>query len=166
MIKKILKVTLISATLLTLAACSTASKDGADNGAYGANASGTGNMTSFDGANGHALQVGNQSYYFDFNENTVHDSDMASIKVQADYLNSHPRAKVLLTGNTDERGSREYNIGLGDRRARAVAAVLEADGVNQNQITTVSYGAEKPVALGHDATSWAQNRRVDLIYQG
>jgi peptidoglycan-associated lipoprotein len=80
-------------------------------------------------------------------------------------LATHPNAKILLTGNTDEHGSREYNIGLGQRRADSVASVLEADGASKNQITTVSYGAEKPVALGHDEAAYAQNRRVDLIYQ-
>jgi len=175
-IKKVLQVTLLAASLLTLAACSTthggAGADGA-NGAYGTDggtsANGLGEGTNFDTSgnafNNDPMKVGNQSYYFDFDKNDVRSSDMASIQVQAHYLATHPRAKVLITGNTDERGSREYNIGLGDRRANSVAAVLEADGVSKNQITTVSYGAEKPAALGHDEDSYAKNRRADLIYK-
>lgn len=170
-IKPIIKVTLLAASLFCLAACSTANPDG---GAYGpgmeggATANGLGEGTSFDndgGIYGTTMKVGNQSYFFDFDSNNVHPADIPSIKVQAHYLATHPKAKVLLAGNTDERGSREYNIGLGERRAASVEAVLEAAGVNKNQIVTVSYGAEKPVALGHDEASYCKNRRVDLIYK-
>jgi peptidoglycan-associated lipoprotein len=182
LIKHSLKVILLGASLLTLAACSTTGSSGSGAGAgndqnggvasvnaNGAATSGVGQMTGFGGSgqgNANAMKVGNQSYYFDFNESTVHEADSPSIKVQANYLIAHPFAKVLLEGNTDVRGSREYNIGLGNRRALAVASVLEMDGVSKSQISTVSYGAEKPVALGNDETAYAKNRRVDLVYQG
>jgi peptidoglycan-associated lipoprotein len=181
LIKQSLKILLLSASLLTLAACSTTGTSGSgaagggDQSGAGANANGAatsgvgGQMSSFGGSgqgNANAMQVGNQSYYFDFNENTVHQADYPSIKVQANYLIAHPTAKILLEGNTDVRGSREYNIALGNRRALAVASVLEMDGVSKSQISTVSYGAEKPVALGNDETAYAKNRRVDLTYQG
>lgn len=180
MIKKIFAVSLIAAGVFALAACSSSHKAPeednygmapvADNGAT---ASGYGAGTGFGGGDGaggppydgHPMQVGNQSYYFDFDRSDVRNSDMASIKVQANYLVTHPRAKVLLEGNTDERGSREYNIALGERRANSILAVLQADGVNRSQITTVSYGAEKPIAYGHDEDSYTKNRRVDLVYQ-
>lgn len=173
-IKKSLKLFLLSASVMALVACSTTGTNtgaGSDQGGAGAgsgaSASGAGQMTSFDqSGSANSMKVGNQSYYFDFNQSDVHDSDQASIKVQANYLIAHPNAKVQLQGNTDVRGSREYNIGLGNRRALAVASVLEMDGVSKNQITTVSYGAEKPVALGNDDTAYAKNRRVDLVYQG
>lgn len=179
LISKMLKVTLVSISLLILAGCATqgggaavsdGTTAGAGSDANGATASGVNGMSNFGDrgagtAANKALQIGNQSYYFDFDSNNVHESDQASIKVQADYLVAHPEAKVRLEGNTDNRGSREYNIALGNRRAQSVADALEADGVNKNQIVTVSYGAEKPAATGNDEDAWQQNRRVDLVYQ-
>lgn len=176
--KKLLHVLMITASLLTITACSTTNPNGADvtdgasvdangSGANGIMASGAGDTDSFGGGAGDAkkMQVANQKYYFDFNSYDVHSDDLPSIKVQGDYLATHAKGHVLLAGNTDERGSREYNIALGNKRAQSVANQLQANGVSSNQITTVSYGAEKPVALGHDETAWAQNRRVDLTYQ-
>lgn len=167
--------------MLTVAACSTTNPNGASvtdgaavdaNNGAGANdvvASGAGDADNFGGAsaagNAKKMQVANQKYYFDFNSYDIHADDAPSIKVQGDYLATHSKGHVLLAGNTDERGSREYNIALGNKRAQSVAEQLKADGVSNNQITTVSYGAEKPVALGHDESAWAQNRRVDLNYQ-
>ena len=74
--------------------------------------------------------------------------------------------KVRLEGNTDERGSAEYNVALGERRAQAVKRALLLQGATEGQLTTVSYGEERPVAEGHDETAWAQNRRVEIIYLG
>jgi peptidoglycan-associated lipoprotein len=105
-----------------------------------------------------------QSYYFAFDQDIVHQGDIRSIQMQANYLIAHPKAKIRLEGNTDERGSKEYNVALGWRRAKAVATMLRQDGVPARQIVTISYGEEKPVALGHDEDSWHQNRRVDLMY--
>jgi peptidoglycan-associated lipoprotein len=173
---KTCKILLISAAVLTLAACATtggkngaSAAEGVDGGAgaNGAASAGAGQMSSFDSSgqtDGKALQVGNQHYYFDFDKSDLRADDNASVKVQADYLIAHPQAKVRLEGNTDMRGSREYNIALGNRRALAVASVLSMDGVSKNQVTTVSYGAEKPVATGNDESAWAKNRRVDLVY--
>ncbi len=72
---------------------------------------------------------------------------------------------MRLEGNTDERGTREYNIALGEQRANAVASALESRGVSAQQLSQISYGKERPVALGHDEASWGQNRRVDLVQQ-
>lgn len=173
--KKIFKIATLTASLIVLTACSTARtapvSDGAnigEGGNGGVQANGIGDGSSFGGSGGRrgcTLRVENQRYYFDFDRSEVNEADMASIKVQAHYLATHPHAHILLAGNTDDRGSREYNIGLGERRARSVEAILEADGVSKKQITTVSYGAEKPVASGQDEDAYAQNRRVDLVYQ-
>jgi peptidoglycan-associated lipoprotein len=111
------------------------------------------------------MQVGNQIYYFDFDKSFIRGEDMASLQVQAHYLISHPEAKILVAGNTDERGSREYNIGLGQRRALSIQQFLVANGVSERQILTVSYGAEKPVAFGHSEADYAKNRRANLQYQ-
>jgi len=104
--------------------------------------------------------------YFDFDSSTVHDEDRAIIQAHADYLSQHPTVKVTLEGHTDERGSREYNIGLGERRAKAVAEMMKLMGVSADQISTVSYGEERPAALGHDESAWHLNRRVEIVYGG
>jgi peptidoglycan-associated lipoprotein len=105
------------------------------------------------------------SVYFDFDKSEIKAESQSVITSWASYLSGHPTSKVRLEGNTDERGTREYNIGLGERRANAVAQALEAKGVSASQLTTISYGKERPVALGHDESSWGQNRRVDLVQQ-
>jgi peptidoglycan-associated lipoprotein len=107
----------------------------------------------------------NQTYYFNFDRYDVYENDVDSIKIQANYLVSHPSAKVRLEGNADERGSREYNIALGWKRARAVADILSQEGVSKGQMALVSYGKEKPVAFGHDEDSYRLNRRVNLVYE-
>jgi len=105
-----------------------------------------------------------QSYYFRFNNDAVANVYNASIAAQGRYLASHPSAKIRLEGNTDERGSREYNIGLSWRRANGVLSALEFYGAKSKQVLVVSYGEEKPVALGHTEAAWKYNRRVDLKY--
>jgi peptidoglycan-associated lipoprotein len=107
----------------------------------------------------------NQTYHFDLNKYDVNQDDIPSIEVQADYLVSHANAKIRLEGNADERGSREYNIALGWKRAKAVSLILKQYGVRDAQIATVSYGKEKPVAFGHDEAAHRQNRRVNLVYE-
>jgi len=104
--------------------------------------------------------------YFDFDSSTIHEEDSAIIEAHADYLTQHPSVKVTLEGHTDERGSREYNIGLGERRANAVAEMMKLAGVSALQISTVSYGEERPAALGHDEAAWKLNRRVEIVYGG
>lgn len=107
----------------------------------------------------------NQTYYFDLDSFLVDQSDVHSIKTQANYLDGHPKAKIRLEGHTDERGSREYNVALGWKRAKAVASILEQYGVGESQIAIVSYGKEKPVAFGQNEYSYSKNRRVNLVYE-
>lgn len=132
-----------------------ADKDGKFGGAAPAGA---------EGLDGCSLKVGAQTYYFDFNKDNVRDHDLACIKVQADYLNAHPEAKALLEGYTDPRGSREYNVALGQRRADAVNAVLTQAGVAASQLRSVSYGAEKLASQGHTEADYALDRRVTIDY--
>ncbi len=105
-----------------------------------------------------------QHYFFDFDSNEVQPVAMNSIQIQANYLCKHPNVHIRLEGNTDDRGSREYNVALGERRARAVLDVLMQYGVSASQVTVVSFGAEKPAAGGEDEASYQCNRRVDLKY--
>ena len=111
------------------------------------------------------LKVENQTYYFDFNQSEVRAEDHPSIDVQAKHLARNPGAKVLLEGNTDPRGSREYNIALGERRAKAVANALKVQGASGKQIRTVSYGAEKRAASGNSEEAYQLDRRTNLIYE-
>jgi peptidoglycan-associated lipoprotein len=106
-----------------------------------------------------------RSIYFDFDSYTVKPEYQSLLAAHAQYLRSHPDRHVMLQGNTDERGTDEYNLALGQKRSEAVLKDLEALGVPDSQMEAVSFGKEKPVALGHDEASWAQNRRVDIVYQ-
>lgn len=104
--------------------------------------------------------------YFEFDSSEVRAADRELVSNHATYMAQNPNVRVVLEGHADERGSREYNIGLGDRRAQAVRRMLELQGVGAQQVSTVSYGEEKPAVDGHDESAWSQNRRVELIYQG
>jgi peptidoglycan-associated lipoprotein len=104
--------------------------------------------------------------YFEFDSANVREADREVLAAHANYLANNPMSAVTLEGHADERGSREYNIGLGDRRAQAVKRLLEFQGVNPAQISTVSYGEEKPAVEGHTESDWAQNRRVEIVYTG
>jgi peptidoglycan-associated lipoprotein len=88
------------------------------------------------------------------------------VEAHARFLRDNPGRKMLIQGNTDERGSREYNIGLGQRRSDGVKRMLMLYGAKEDQIESVSLGEEKPRAEGHDEQAWAQNRRSDILYQG
>lgn len=170
LLKKSVLAVAVGAAFITLTACSSTGTGASTSGANGADNGGGVQTSGLGGDNGlsnpNAMVPGaNQRYFFDFNESTVHQSDLPSIKVQAQYLISHPSASVQVQGNTDIRGSREYNIALGQRRAAAVKTTLRLDGAQGSQISTISYGAEKPIATGNDETAYAQNRRADVIYE-
>lgn len=102
--------------------------------------------------------------YFDYDKSDIKSEYTSVIAAHAKYLTSNASLKVRLEGNTDERGSREYNIGLGERRAQAVRRALLLQGVAENQITTLSYGEERPAVDGHDEAAYAKNRRVEIAY--
>ncbi len=104
-----------------------------------------------------------QRVYFDFDSSTISSESRAIIEAHAADMRARRGASVALEGHCDERGTREYNLALGERRAQAVARLFRALGVAANRITTVSYGEEKPVALEHNEAAWRQNRRVEII---
>ena len=107
-----------------------------------------------------------RSVYFDFDSYAVKDEYRSLVQAHAQYLRDNGNARVLLQGNADERGSREYNLALGQRRADAVRNAMTLSGAKESQIESVSLGEEKPRATGHDESSWAENRRTDIRYQG
>lgn len=102
--------------------------------------------------------------YFDFDRSNVRPDAYDVLKAHAAYLSANPSASVRLEGHADERGTREYNLALGERRGKAAASYLTANGASSSQIEVVSYGEERPAAEGHSESSWAQNRRVELKY--
>jgi peptidoglycan-associated lipoprotein len=107
-----------------------------------------------------------RSVYFDYDSNAVKDEYRNLVQAHARYLADNRSAHVRIEGNCDERGSREYNLALGQRRAESVKRVMTVLGATDANIETVSYGEEKPVATGHDEQAWAQNRRADIKYAG
>ena len=104
-------------------------------------------------------------FYFDYDQSDVHPDDRATLTAHAQYLASHKEVSVVLEGHTDERGSEEYNLALGERRAQAVRRFMQINGAAPDQISVVSYGEERPAAVGHDESAWKLNRRVEIIYR-
>jgi len=149
------------------AAAAAAAKDGA--ATSGTTTSGVSGSATGTGAN--PLKDPNnilskRSIYFEYDSFVVEDKYKAQIDAHAKYLSANRSAKVTLQGHTDERGSREYNIALGQKRADAVKRAMTLMGVQDVVIETVSYGKEKPKREGHDEAAWAENRRVDIVYFG
>lgn len=173
-INKGIKVVLLTASLLTLFGCAhkkqAYSSDINDANAHRqrhAQTAGYGEESMFgeeQNAQRNKSVASKRVYYFDFDSNIVHDEDKPAIQANAKFLAAHPDKKLLVEGHTDPRGSREYNIGLGERRAKAIVAMLVSQGINADQIRVVSYGAQKLAALGHTESDYQLNRRVALIY--
>ena len=107
-----------------------------------------------------------RSVYYDFDSNLIKDEFKPVVAAHARYVRQRNSTAMRIEGNADERGSREYNLALGQRRADAVKQMMRLLGVSADQIETISYGEEKPRALGSDEASWAENRRADILYRG
>jgi len=107
-----------------------------------------------------------RSIYFDYDKFDIQDKYRAMVEAHARFLSTHPERKMLIQGNTDERGSREYNLALGQRRADAAKRALTLLGAKESQVEAVSLGEEKPRATGKDEASYAENRRDDMLYNG
>jgi peptidoglycan-associated lipoprotein len=107
-----------------------------------------------------------RSVYFDFDSFAIKDEYKPLIEAHARFLSANPSMRMLIQGNTDERGSREYNVALGQKRSDAVRNMLMLLGAKESQIESVSLGEEKPRNPGHDEGAWAENRRGDMLYSG
>jgi len=142
-----------------------ASTSGAGTGGVSGSQAGTGTGASGSAAL-HQGALARRSVYFDFDSFTVKDEFRPTIEAHARYLQQNRGARMTIQGNTDERGSREYNIALGQKRAEAVKRMMTVLGAQEQQIETVSFGKEKPKSQGHDESSWAENRRDDILYAG
>ncbi|MCB1866154.1 MAG: peptidoglycan-associated lipoprotein Pal [Chromatiales bacterium] len=103
--------------------------------------------------------------YFDFDSSSIRSEYRDVVAAHAEYLAQNPGTRVVLEGHCDERGTREYNIGLGERRSSSVGNLMAAHGAGQRQIELVSFGEERPVDPGHDDGAWSKNRRVEIVYQ-
>ena len=104
--------------------------------------------------------------YFPLDSSQISTEDRDTIAAHAQFLSQNPAVSVILEGHADERGTREYNLALGERRAKAVRQLLQVQGVAQNQSQVISFGEERPVALDHDESAWQLNRRVEILYSG
>lgn len=183
---------LVSALMLAglLAACSPenvknddeAANDNQQNSEQNADGAQTGGLNGDGTAGGTALNGATVSYeksaindannvlaekviYFEFDSDQISADYQELITHHGKYLASNPDMSVRLEGHADERGSREYNVALANRRAQTVRRLVLFQGVNADQVSVISYGEEKPVALGHDEESWRLNRRVELVYE-
>jgi peptidoglycan-associated lipoprotein len=106
-----------------------------------------------------------RTVYFMLDSSEVMPDFVPIIKAHAQYLVANPAQRITLEGHGDERGSREYNIALGEQRAKSVANMMKVQGLSENQLEIVSYGEEKPAAFGSDEEAWERNRRVEIVYQ-
>jgi peptidoglycan-associated lipoprotein len=127
---------------------------------------GSGSVRSFPGAlPGDVDLLGDLVVYFDFDSSQIRSDFDDLLAAHGRYLASDPSLSVRLEGHTDERGSREYNIGLGERRAQAVRQILLLQGASASQLSTVSYGEERPAVFGSDDEAYSLNRRVEIVYR-
>jgi peptidoglycan-associated lipoprotein len=141
------------------------SNSGADSSGAGANGASTAGQNGDDETTGpQAGLLAKRVIYFDFDSSEIKGDGTDIVGAHAKYLANNPTARVRLEGHTDDRGSREYNIGLGERRAQSVRRALLLQGATEAQLSTVSYGAERPAVAGHDETAWSKNRRVEIVY--
>src|SRR5438445_8462329 len=138
---------------------------GADSEGAGSDAAKAGNVGSDEEVAGpQGGLLAKRIVYFDFDSSDIKGEGTDVVAAHAKYLASHAGTRVRLEGNTDARGSREYNIGLGERRAQAVRRALLLQGATEAQLATVSYGAERPAVAGNDEAAWSTNRRVEIVY--
>ena len=154
---KTLRYTAAIAAIALLSACAS-NKTATDN-----NAVKTVDVTNGIGADGVPAPQA-RSVYFDLDRYTVRTDGQPVVRAHSEFLNKNRNQHVLLQGNTDERGTAEYNLALGQRRSEAVKNAMSALGVNTSQIEAVSLGKEKPTAQGSNEAAWAENRRVDFVY--
>ncbi|HEY2336237.1 MAG TPA: peptidoglycan-associated lipoprotein Pal [Burkholderiales bacterium] len=159
------------AAAASLGACATGgSQDAASGGAQSGTAAATSGSAASRQPSGDAVAAArktvpvDRSVYYEFDRAELKPESRALIEAHASYLRDNPAVKVKIEGNADERGSSEYNLALGQRRAETVAGTLKLLGIPESRMEAVSFGKEKPRKTGHDETSWAENRRSDLVY--
>lgn len=131
----------------------------------GAGGVGTGGVSQYDPFNPQSPLAQQRSVYFDFDSYSVGEQYRPVVEMHAQYLSGHAQQQVVIEGNTDERGSSEYNLALGQRRSEAVRRMLMLLGVRDDQVEAISFGKERPSAMGSTETDYAENRRADFVYR-
>jgi peptidoglycan-associated lipoprotein len=148
----------------TLAACSSVPLDQSASGTGSGNGSASAGQI-MDPFNPQSPLAQQRSVYFDFDSYTVPDQYRSLVEMHSSYLTSHAQQKIRIEGNADARGGSEYNLALGQRRSDAVSRMMTLLGVNSNQIEAISFGKERPKAMGNTEADYAENRRADIVYQ-
>jgi len=171
---RILKIVPILALSLLYGGCASTPDEGTAGDGASAGESGDGSATTAGAVEGGSWMgsalddpsspLSTRVIHFDFDASEIRADYRDVVIAHGEYLAANPTVTVTVEGHTDERGSREYNIGLGERRANAVKRLMLAQGAFETQMVTVSYGEERPLALGLDEASWAQNRRAEILY--
>ena len=171
-VRSLLKIVMISGTFMGLVACSTTGDETSMLASSDEPLRSIATVSPAMNYEGESLTAEEQALlqkqvvYFDFDRFDINEVSRKVIFAHAKQLLDNPTLKLRIDGHTDERGSREYNIGLGERRANAVARLLALKGVPSDRVVSVSYGKEKPVAFGHTESAWGMNRRAELYYEG
>ena len=155
--------TLIGVSALLMVACSSVKLDDVDAAGGSGSGGGSGKFGS-QPWNDPSSPLFEKSVYFGFDEYTVQTKYQKMLSTHASYLKANPKQKIIIQGNTDERGTAEYNLALGQRRSDAVRKSLNLMGVSDDQMEAVSFGKEKPKAEGDTEAAWAENRRADIVY--
>jgi peptidoglycan-associated lipoprotein len=163
------KITTLLAALVLVAACETASD--ADAGKTGAGSAGTGGTgktasTMTPGSAAEFIATAGDRVFFDYDKFALKADARATLEKQAAWLKKYPAVTLSVEGHCDERGTREYNLALGERRANAARDYLVSLGVSKDRVKTISYGKERPVAMGSNEAAWAQNRRGVSVITG
>jgi len=158
--RRLLEVFLVTGLTIGIAACAGTGKKTDE-----ATEEGVSSEASMMADNSEAL-LEKRVIYFEFDSSVVKSEYQSILAAHAEYIAGHPDITVVLEGHADERGTREYNIALGERRAKAIQQLLTLQSVGQKQLQVISFGEERPVALGHDESAWSLNRRVELLYSG
>lgn len=154
---------LVAAALVAVGCASKKPNNSPDSLAAGSNGSNNGLSLELKGDSDSGTAGGLQTVYFGFDSSSLDGSAKDAVKNNADFLKSNASVEVQVEGHCDERGGIQYNLALGERRAKAVKDYLVALGVAAKRITVISYGKEKPVAFGHDESGWGKNRRANFV---
>jgi peptidoglycan-associated lipoprotein len=149
--------------LLAVGCASNKPKNDQDGAANGADANNNGLSLELNGDSDNNKAGGLKTVFFGFDSSNLEGETKAAVKANADFLKANPNIDVQVEGHCDERGGRQYNLALGERRAKAVRDYLIALGVGSKRISTISYGNERPKAEGNDESAWSQNRRANFV---
>lgn len=155
--------TTLMVAMLAVGCSSNKPKNGQDDAANGANGANNGLTLELNGSSDSNTAGGLQTVYFDFDSSALEGSTKDAVKANADFLKANASVDVQVEGHCDERGGRQYNLALGERRAKAVRDYLVALGVEAKRVSIVSYGNERPAAEGHDESAWSKNRRGNFV---